>query len=106
MTSNVIQARVPPRLIAELDRLVEAGYYKNRSEAIVDALRHFIGTQESQSEIGRTIRLHLQGHQKPLDNKQLEELEAIAEKLTWNSEMETRFGNSLDEAMRALRGRS
>ncbi|MHA2497405.1 MAG: ribbon-helix-helix protein, CopG family [Candidatus Hodarchaeales archaeon] len=106
VTTDVIQARVPSRLIEELDSLVEAGYYKNRSEAIVDALRHFIGTQESQSEIGKTIRLHLRGHQKPLESVQLEELEAIAKKLTWNSELRARFGTSLEETMRALRGRS
>ena len=105
MTSDVVQARVPSKLVAKLDRLVEAGYYKSRSEAIVDALRHFIVTQEPPSEVVRTIHLHLQGHQKPLEPTQQIELQVIAEKLTWNSEMEARFGSDLDETMKTLRGR-
>ncbi|MFQ5980972.1 MAG: ribbon-helix-helix protein, CopG family [Candidatus Heimdallarchaeota archaeon] len=105
MTSDVLQARVPSRLLEKLDHLVAAGYYKSRSEAIVDALRHFLGAQESSSEIAKTIRLHLQGHQKSINAGQTAELKKIAQKLIWTSELESRFGTSLDEAMKTLRGR-
>ena len=105
MTSNIVQARVPSELVKQLDRLVKAGYYKNRSEAIVDALRHFVGTQETSSEVARAIRLQMQGHQHPFEEAQQEELRTIAKKLVWNSELRARFGTSLDETMKTLRGR-
>ncbi|WP_460040805.1 ribbon-helix-helix domain-containing protein [Thermococcus atlanticus] len=37
-----ITARIPPALAAEIDRLVQAGYYSSRSEVIKEALRDFI----------------------------------------------------------------
>ncbi|ANF22634.1 ribbon-helix-helix domain-containing protein [Thermococcus piezophilus] len=37
-----ITARIPPALVAEIDRLVQAGYYSSRSEVIKEALRDFI----------------------------------------------------------------
>ncbi|ASJ07590.1 ribbon-helix-helix domain-containing protein [Thermococcus pacificus] len=41
-TSVKITARIPPALVAEIDRLVNAGYYSNRSEVIKEALRDFL----------------------------------------------------------------
>ncbi|WP_297509000.1 ribbon-helix-helix domain-containing protein [Thermococcus sp.] len=41
-TSVKITARIPPALAAEIDRLVNAGYYSNRSEVIKEALRDFL----------------------------------------------------------------
>lgn len=37
-----ITARIPPALAAEIDRMVQAGYYSNRSEVIKEALRDFV----------------------------------------------------------------
>ncbi len=37
-----ITARIPPALAAEMDRLVKAGYYSNRSDVIKEALREFL----------------------------------------------------------------
>ncbi len=41
-TSVKVTARIPPALAAEIDRLVKAGYYSNRSEVIKEALRDFL----------------------------------------------------------------
>ena len=38
----IISVHVPPRMLEMLDRLVEAGYYANRSEAIRAALSEFL----------------------------------------------------------------
>jgi len=37
-----ISTRIPPALAREMDRLVEAGIYSNRSEIIKEALREFL----------------------------------------------------------------
>lgn len=39
---ETINAKVPPLLLAELDRLIDEGWYGNRSEAIRDALRNLV----------------------------------------------------------------
>ena len=36
---ETIPAKLTPRLIAEIDKLVEAGWYSSRSEALRDAAR-------------------------------------------------------------------
>jgi len=43
MTTTIkISARIPSALAKEMDRLVEAGIYSNRSEIIKEALREFL----------------------------------------------------------------
>ena len=50
----IISVHVPPRMLEMLDRLVEAGYYANRSEAIRAALSEFLAkwapTQKREEE--------------------------------------------------------
>ena len=38
----IISVHVPPRMLEMIDRLVDAGYYANRSEAIRAALSEFL----------------------------------------------------------------
>ncbi|RLG48796.1 MAG: CopG family transcriptional regulator, partial [Thermoproteota archaeon] len=38
----VVQLRLPARLVRELDRLTEEGYYGSRTEAVADAIRHLL----------------------------------------------------------------
>ena len=43
MTTTIkISARIPPALAKEMDKLIEAGIYSNRSEIIKEALREFL----------------------------------------------------------------
>ncbi|WP_297503111.1 ribbon-helix-helix domain-containing protein [Thermococcus sp.] len=41
-TGIKISARIPPALEREMNRLIEAGIYSNRSEIIKEALREFL----------------------------------------------------------------
>ena len=34
-----VAVRVPPKVVAEIDSLVKKGYYKNRSDLILTAIR-------------------------------------------------------------------
>jgi Arc/MetJ-type ribon-helix-helix transcriptional regulator len=43
MTTNVVQIRMPSLLLKNINDLVKKGFYKNKSEAIIDAVRHFVG---------------------------------------------------------------
>ncbi len=38
----VVQTRVPPRLLAEAQTLVEGGWFASVDQLILDALRHFL----------------------------------------------------------------
>ncbi len=43
MTTTVkVSARIPPALAREMEKLIEAGIYSNKSEIIKDALREFL----------------------------------------------------------------
>lgn len=67
MTMSVTQVRLPQGIIEEVDRLVERGFYTNKSDVVRDALRRLIlekqigsipNTGDSVEEI-RTIRKKL-----------------------------------------------
>ena len=57
----LVQVRLPAALVAELDRLLREGYYRDRTEAIADAIRHLIERFNRSDRIGRLIRLYLMG---------------------------------------------
>ena len=40
--SVLLQVRVPERVLFELDRLIEAGLFRSRSEAVVEGIRRLI----------------------------------------------------------------
>ena len=42
MSSEVVNFRAPPELIRQMQKLVDSGYYRNRTEAMNDALRLLI----------------------------------------------------------------
>jgi len=39
---NAVTAKLPHKMLIEIDRLIDAGWYANRSEAIRDGLREII----------------------------------------------------------------
>ncbi|KUK00127.1 MAG: Uncharacterized protein XD43_0215 [Thermococcales archaeon 44_46] len=41
-TTVKVSARIPPALAKEMEKLIEAGIYSNKSEIIKDALREFL----------------------------------------------------------------
>ncbi len=42
VTTVKVSARIPPALAKEMEKLIEAGIYSNKSEIIKDALREFL----------------------------------------------------------------
>ncbi len=57
----LVQARLPAALVRELDELLKEGYYRDRTEAISDAIRRLIETFSKRDRISKTVRLYLMG---------------------------------------------
>jgi len=57
----LVQVRLPRALVNELDQLVAQGYHKSRTEAIEDAIRHFLMQWHTTSEAGKLTALYLSG---------------------------------------------
>jgi len=103
MTKNVIQIRMPEKLAKDINELVKRGLYKNRTEVVIDAVRHFLG-REKKSDIALLIEMQLIGKsEKPGYSKK--ELDELWEKLRKGEKWKKRFGESPDEVMATLRAR-
>jgi Arc/MetJ-type ribon-helix-helix transcriptional regulator len=101
MTKNVIQIRMPERLAREIEGLVSRGLYKNKSEVVIDAVRHFLGSREK-SDIALFIEGQLIGKaEKTVYSKK--ELDELWDKVRKGDEWKKRFGDSADEVMSTLR---
>lgn len=103
MTSNVIQIRMPKKLAEDIAELVEEGFYKNRSEVIIDAVRHFLGS-DKKSDIACFIEGQLIGKSERAGYSE-KELDELWKKLRKGEEWKKRFGESPEEVMTALRVR-
>ena len=103
MTSNVIQIRMPKKLAEDIAELVEEGFYKNRSEVIIDAVRHFLGS-DKKSDIACFIEGQLIGKSERASYSE-KELDELWKKLRKGEEWKKRFGESPEEVMTVLRVR-
>ncbi|MHC1601072.1 MAG: ribbon-helix-helix domain-containing protein [Candidatus Nezhaarchaeales archaeon] len=63
----MFQARLPEVLVRELDELVERGLYRNRTEALEDAIRHLIERMKGLSDTGFLVSKYLNGKLPPRD---------------------------------------
>ncbi len=104
MTTNVVQVRLPSVLLKSIEDMVKKGYYKNKSEAIIDAIRHFVGFRQTESDIAVFIREELHGQHVKRDYR-VEELDALWEKIGQGREWKERFGTTADSVMAKLRRR-
>jgi len=96
----VVQARLPARLVRELDRLTEEGYYGSRTEAIADAIRHLLEKYRKGGRLARMVRLYLMGRRPkpaPLEDVDVEEAMRVLR--------ETLGTDDLDRIMDIVRGR-
>ncbi|MGC9444897.1 MAG: ribbon-helix-helix domain-containing protein [Candidatus Methanospirareceae archaeon] len=103
MTKNVLQVRMPEQLAEAIEGLVKQGLYKNRSEVVIDAVRHFFGT-EKKSTIAVLIERQLMGisEQTGYSKEELDELwDTVRQSEAWKE----RFGERADEVMATLRKR-
>ena len=106
MVSEVVQVRMPKNMIRNIENLVQNGLYKNRSEVIIDAIRHFIGINDKDSEIAVFIRFGLMGKTKPKTKKiKKNDTEKLWTKIRSNNDWKKVFGKDADSVMSKLRGR-
>jgi len=104
MTTNAVQIRMPSVLLKSIEDLVNQGFYKNKSEAIIDAVRHFVGFGQAKSDIAIFIREELHGR-KIKRNYSKKEFDAIWEKVRLGKDWKERFGTDADSVMNELRRR-
>ncbi|MCZ7399096.1 MAG: ribbon-helix-helix domain-containing protein [Candidatus Methanoperedens sp.] len=104
MTSNVVQIRMPSVILKNVEDLVKKGFYKNKSEVIIDAVRHFVGIRQTESDVAQYIREELRGRHVKRGYSE-KELDALWEKIRRGKEWKERFGTSAESVMRELRGR-
>jgi Arc/MetJ-type ribon-helix-helix transcriptional regulator len=103
MTKNVLQIRMPKKLLQDVEELVKKGLYKNRSEVIIDAVRHFLGS-EKKSDIAYFIKKQIIGKSEKTGYS-VEEIEELWRKVRQREEWKKRFGENADEVMATLRKR-
>ena len=104
MTTNVVQIRMPSVLLKNIDDLVRQGFYKNKSEAIIDAVRHFVGFGQARSEIATFIREELRGRKIKRDYSK-KEFDTLWEKVRLGQDWKERFGKDANSIMQELRRR-
>src|SRR5665811_1196531 len=104
MTTNAVQIRMPSVLLKHIEDLVKQGFYKNKSEAIIDAVRHFVGFGQTKSDIALFIREELHGRQIKHGYSK-KEFDAIWEKVRLGEEWKKQFGAEADTVMKELRRR-
>jgi Arc/MetJ-type ribon-helix-helix transcriptional regulator len=104
MTNNVVQVRMPYALLKNIEELVKRGYYKNKSEVIIDGMRHFVGTKQPESDIAQYLRDEIHGrHSKQGYSKK--EIDDLWKKVESRNEWKKRFGSDADSVMASIRGR-
>jgi len=104
MTTDAVQIRMPSVLLKHIEDLVKQGFYKNISEAIIDAVRHFVGFGQTKSDIAIFIREELHGRKIRRDYSK-KDLDAIWEKVRLGTDWKGRFGTDADSVMKELRRR-
>ncbi len=103
MTKNVLQVRMPEQLADAIEALVKQGLYKNRSEVVVDAVRHFLGS-EKKSSTALLIERQLMGKSEHTGYSK-QELDELWDKVRQGKAWKERFGARADDVMATLRTR-
>lgn len=103
--SRLVQLRVPEELIRRIDRFVDEGLYRSRSEVIVDATRRFVERSTPSSALELFVDSFLAGTLKPSKEANTS-LDELFEKLRKDSSWRDHIGNTPDEIMRKLRSRA
>jgi len=90
MESITLPLRLPKKLIEEIDNMVKAGIYENRSEAIRDAIRKLIEFRKLMIEPYKYYRLLTEEQISPSKkdpDEVIEEIRKIREEI-WSKEKE------------------
>lgn len=103
MTKNVVQIRMPEHLADAIEALVNQGLYKNRSEVVIDAVRHFLGS-DKKSSTALLIERQLMGKSEHTGYSK-RELDELWDKVRQGKAWKERFGERADDVMATLRTR-
>jgi len=96
----LIQTRIPIKLIERLDKLVEEGWYRNRTEAIEDAIRLLILRYKPLGDVGKLVLYRLRGRLKDIDPLEIVFEPSIREDIV------KAFGtDNIDDVIRVIRRR-
>ncbi|VVB89636.1 Uncharacterised protein [uncultured archaeon] len=95
---------MPSAILKNIEDLVKKGFYKNKSEVIIDAVRHFVGMSQTESDVALFIREELHGRHVKCDYS-ARDIDALWEKIRRGGEWKERFGTSAESVMKELRGR-
>lgn len=99
----LVQARLSERLVRELDKLVEEGYYRNRTEALEDAIRHLIERMRGLSGIGIIVAQYLSSRRL---TKDVDPLDLVyGDKEVRRKIIEYYGTDDIDHVMSIMRGR-
>jgi Arc/MetJ-type ribon-helix-helix transcriptional regulator len=90
--------------VKNIEELVKQGFYKNKSEAIIDAVRHFVGFGQTKSDIAIFIREELHGRRIKRGYSK-GDFDAIWEKVRLGQDWKERFGTDTESVMKELRRR-
>ena len=101
----LIQARLPVTLVRELDQLLKEGYYRDRTEAIADAIRRLIEAFSRRDRIAKIVRLYLMD-KLPKDRSiddvpKIEKIDDVRRAI-----IEFYGTDKIDEILKKLRGRT
>lgn len=105
MGTHLIQIRVPEEILRRIDRYVQQGMYRSRTEVILDATRRFLERSAPSSPLELFIEKYLGGKLKPTAEAS-ERLDRIFDKLRSDEAWSEHFGRSPEEVMRRLRSRA
>ena len=103
--ARLVQLKVPEELMRRIDRFVDEGLYRSRSEVIVDATRRFLERSPPSSALEDFIDSFLTGALKPSKGAEAN-LGRLFEKLRKDPQWRRQFGTSPSEIMRKLRNRA
>jgi len=94
----LVQARLSERLVREIDRLVEEGWYKSRTEAIEDAIRGLLMRFRFTGEAGRFVFYRSEGRLTDVDPLEIVLDPGVREEIV------RAFGtDSVDDVVRIIR---
>jgi Arc/MetJ-type ribon-helix-helix transcriptional regulator len=102
----MVQVRFPRKIAEFIDELVRQGFYKSRSEFIVDASRRLLGRKIQKSRITKFVEEYLKGKVYRSEHG-YEKVREICEKIRESEEWKKKFeGKTMEEVMAEVRGRS
>jgi Arc/MetJ-type ribon-helix-helix transcriptional regulator len=102
--TRAVQVRVPEEFLRKIDRLIETGIYRSRSDVILDATRRLLERSMPPSPLELFVEKYLAGKVEP--SREAEDVVTkLFEKVRVDAKWRKSFGETPDEVMDRLRRR-